>query len=255
MRCRIPVCFPPNLSGANGSETVLSETGNFMTPLKSSENPGRRSFRFRMVPCLGGALFLLMVCGCYPGVWPKEVLSPGEGGALAGPETLPGELTPLEKVEAITRGGLAVLMVMELPAGSFPGRQEEEIVIDVSDHWARKEIVRVVGRGWMSSFSGHRFRPDLPVTRGEAARIFAALLVQRGIPDAGPLPSGKAPVDLPRGHLLYPAVRRLLALGIMELDPAGNFNPLRPISGLGARACLRKIRSLSTANPPGRGLR
>lgn len=175
----------------------------------------------------------------------------GEGRAPAGLHTLPPEMTPLEKIQVVTRGGLAVLMLMELPAEPCSGRSGEVIVVDISDHWARKEIISVVRMGWMSSYSGHRFQPDLPVTRGEAARIFAALLAQRGIADAGPLPFGKAPVDLPKGHLLYPVVRRLLALGIMKLDPDGNFNPLRPLSGLEARVCLRKIRRIPGANPAG----
>ncbi len=180
-------------------------------------------------------------------------MPPGAERALVGPERLPVELTPLNKVDAITRGGLAVLMLMELPADPFPGRLGEVIVVDVSDHWARMEIVNVVRRGWMSSFSGHRFQPDLPVTRGEAARIFAALLEQRGVTDAGQLSAAKVPVDLPGGHQIYPAVRRLLALGIMKLDPLGNFNSSYPVSGLEARSFLRKIRSLLAANPAGGG--
>jgi len=165
------------------------------------------------------------------------------------PVSLPPELTPLKKVRTLTRAGLAVLMLMEIPAGSLPERSGEKIVVDVSNHWARKEIIQVVRLGWMSAQAGHRFQPDLPVTRGDAAGIFDALLEQGGV-EASPLPeSGRGPLDLPKGHLLYPVVRRLLAMGIMDLDGAGNFNPEEKLSGSEARAILRKIRILLIAGP------
>ncbi len=191
--------------------------------------------------------FLLLICGCSTGAGsikgspvPEEIVRP---------VALPPELTPLKKVHTLSRGGLAVLMVMELPAEVSPKRKRERIVVDVSDHWARKEIIRVVRRGWMSARSGHRFQPDLPVTRGAAARIFDALLEQGGAGVGGLPVSGRVPRDLPKGHLLYPAVERLLAEGIMDLDGTGNFNPKKTVSGLEIRAALRKIGVLLRNGP------
>jgi hypothetical protein len=40
---------------------------------------------------------------------------------------------------------------------------------------------------------------------------------------------------MPRSHLDYGAVERVLGAGLMELTPAGAFEPWRPVSGREAR--------------------
>ena len=42
---------------------------------------------------------------------------------------------------------------------------------DVADHWAAGEIARAASRGWVRGYTDGTFRPDQPITRGEAMAL------------------------------------------------------------------------------------
>jgi hypothetical protein len=191
--------------------------------------------------------------GCTTFLPPREAWYSLAGKEMTIPKSLPDELTPLSEVKVLSRGGLAFLMMMELPIDFFPLEPKETIVVDISDHWARKEILSAVRLGLMSVFPNHRFDPDQSVTRGEAAQIFYAMLTRQGIAAAVPSPAGETPTDLPEGHLLLPAVRYVLALGIMRLDSSGRFSVSDPLTGPEAQEDLLKIRRILLASRSGAG--
>jgi len=142
-------------------------------------------------------------------------------------------MRPLEGVDPLTRGGLAVLLDREV--AECRGRNGI-IVVDLAGHWARQAALRAVTCGWMEVGPGHRFDPDRPVTRGDLARVLARIL---GVGPWSGLDPG-LPADLPPTHLAYPAVRRVLEAGVMELDAAGRFGVAQTVSALEAQTCIRK---------------
>jgi hypothetical protein len=192
---------------------------------------------------VAGALLVLSGCaGVYPG--------PEAGGTtvlqrpVSTPKVLPPELKPLTDVKVLTRGGLAALLMVELPLSDFQVHDSFPIVVDVSEHWARKEILTAVQLGLIPVFANHRFQPDLPVSRGEMAQILDNILKTRGLAAMRrPIPDN-LPRDLPRGHLAYAAVRRVLEAGVMDVDASGHFAVSDTVSGPEASGFLRKIRSL-----------
>ncbi len=188
-------------------------------------------------------MMALSACvGTYPPPAGPGVSVPAPRASV--PKTLPPELTPLSDVKVLTRGGLAALLAVELPLDSFSEKGVFPIAVDVSDHWARKDILSAVKLGLLSVPANHQFQPDLPATRGDVAQTLHNIMALRGLAPK-PLPlAADIPRDLPPGHRAYKTVREILAAGMMHVDSAGRFNLSQPISGSEASACLKKISRL-----------
>jgi hypothetical protein len=186
----------------------------------------------------------LAVIGCAP-----QMLGSGSRNLIPGqkisvPKQLPEEMTPLSEVQVLSRAGLAVLLIMELPVQTFDVRTEMPMVVDISDHWARNEVLISVELGLMPVFSNHRFQPDQPVTRGEMAQVLSKVMAMNRVGLLQYNISSELPADLPRSHLYYPAVRRVLEAGVMELDSAGRFSVADDVSGMQALSYLQETRRL-----------
>jgi hypothetical protein len=165
------------------------------------------------------------------------------------PERLPDEMTPLSDVRVLTRAGLAVLLMAKIPTEQLSIETRLPIVVDVSDHWARKEVLSAVRLGLMTVFANHRFQPDQPVTRGEMAQVLARLVdVRGGVLVRHPVPQG-LPADLPGDHLYSPAVVRVLEAGLMELDASGRFSVAAELSGIQGLMYLQEMRKLLKSEP------
>ncbi|HXY42188.1 MAG TPA: S-layer homology domain-containing protein, partial [Vicinamibacteria bacterium] len=98
---------------------------------------------------------------------------------------------------------------------------------DISHCWAREQIADVVALDLMELYPNHTFQPQAVVRRLDLARAAARVLERLGWPRA----AAAAPTDLPRSHLDYDAVERVLGSGIMRLSEAGAFEPWQPVSG------------------------
>src|SRR5437899_11793038 len=70
-------------------------------------------------------------------------------------------------------------------------RQNQQIVTDVDEAWAREEIQIVVDTGLMDIFPNHTFEPSALTTRGEFAVAMARLIRLLGLPrsDNPPIPT------------------------------------------------------------------
>jgi len=195
----------------------------------------------RFVALVLGAGVLLAFFACIP-IHPsstESVIRPPE--MVTAPERLPSGMIPGGDAAQLTRAGFAVLLMRELPAQRFSAASDPPIVVDIDGHWGRDWILPVVRLGWMAVFPDHRFRPDLPVTRGEVAQVFDTILRERKVRERShPLPAGM-PADLPREHLRYSAIRRVVEAGVMNLDSAGNFRVSRSMTGVEVRKALRRI--------------
>jgi hypothetical protein len=165
------------------------------------------------------------------------------------PEHWPEELPPVSEIRELTRSGLAVLLVRELPIGGMPVSENFPVVVDIAEHWARREILTAVQRQLIPVPPNHRFEPDRPITRGEAAEVLTGILERMNVNREGLPSSGRAPTDLPHGHRYYRAVRMVLAAGIMHLDASGRFHVSQPVSGKEMEASVNKINRLLSSYP------
>ncbi len=193
------------------------------------------------------ALMMLAACMRPVSVPPPEVLP--RPAQVSIPERWPEELPPVSEIRELTRSGLAVLLVRELPIGGMPVSEDFPVVVDIAEHWARREILSAVQRQLISVPANHRFEPDRPITRGEAAEVLTGILERMNVNREERPSSGRAPTDLPQGHRYYRAVRMVLAAGIMDLDTSGRFHVSQPVSGKEMAASINKINRLLSSYP------
>lgn len=188
----------------------------------------------------------IMIVGCVPRLPAPRPVTPVPVPVPEIPiqRKLPEEMTPLSRVQVLTRGGLAVLLLNEFSPGRFPANPDIPIVVDLSGHWARKEVLEAVQMGLMPVFRNHRFLPDQPVTRGEMARVLSGILERGGSAAVPRHISPGLPADLPGDHLSYPAVRRVLEAGVMSLDANGRFSVDQQVSGMEASEYIKEINKL-----------
>ncbi len=165
------------------------------------------------------------------------------------PERWPEELPPVSEIRELTRSGLAVLLVRELPIGAIPVSEEFPVVVDIAEHWARREILTAVQRQLIPVPPNHRFEPDRPITRGEAAQVLTGILERLNVQRERPASVNRQPTDLPQGHRYYRAVRAVLVSGLMDLDDSGRFHVSQPVSGGEMASSVHKINRLLSLSP------
>ncbi|MEK6776106.1 MAG: S-layer homology domain-containing protein [bacterium] len=187
-----------------------------------------------------GAAVIIFGCVPYGPVSGPAVPVPVPVPEIPIQKKLPEEMTPLSRVQVLTRGGLAVLLVNQLPTGRFHENPDIPIVVDLSGHWARKEVLNAVQLGMIPVFRNHRFLPDQAVTRGEMAQVLSGILERGGSAAVPRHISPELPADLPKDHLSYGAVRRVLEAGVMSLDANGRFSVDQPVSGMEASEYIKK---------------
>ncbi|MBB6673574.1 S-layer homology domain-containing protein [Cohnella nanjingensis] len=94
---------------------------------------------------------------------------------------------------------------------------------------------------YLSGYAGRLFKPHASLTRAEMAAIVSRLV-------DGTTGSAKASFsDVPDGHWAGEAIRRTVALGILNGDTAGAFRPDRPITRAETAAILSRL--LTSASP------
>ena len=118
---------------------------------------------------------------------------------------------------------------MKVPRSRKVAAREPKVAIDISGSWARDHIIRVLALDIMDVYPNHTFQPGAIVRRGDlAARPGRGCSTSCSIrPAAGPQPlrhGAHQPLSTtPRS--------RVVAAGLMDLTPAGAFEPWRPVSG------------------------
>ncbi|MGJ7035685.1 S-layer homology domain-containing protein [Anoxybacillus eryuanensis] len=92
---------------------------------------------------------------------------------------------------------------------------------DVAGSVHADDIATLVAKGYIKGYADGTFKPNKPLTRGEAAIIFSRILK-----DAGVTQKGAGFPDVPASKAeLAEAVAIVQAAGIMTGDEKGNFNP------------------------------
>jgi len=140
---------------------------------------------------------------------------------------MPEEYRRIPDAPRVTRAELAALIMVRIKALDRAPAGEAQVALDISRCWAREQIAEVVALDVMELYPNHTFQPQAVVRRLDLARAAARVLERLGWPRA----AAPAPTDLPRSHLDYDAVERVLAAGLMRLSEAGAFEPWQPVSG------------------------
>jgi tetratricopeptide (TPR) repeat protein len=162
---------------------------------------------------------------------------------------MPEEYRRIMVASRITRGDLAALLSVKVSRLASLPAAEPPVATDISGSWARAHILQMLGLGVMEVYPNHTFQPAGVVRRSDLAQTLARVLDLVGVPPR-PLP---ALADVPTASLYYDAAARAVAEGLMDITPAGSFEPWRPVTGPEAMAVVealeRVLRSGSRGKP------
>lgn len=140
---------------------------------------------------------------------------------------LPAEYRRIFDAPRVTRADLAALLAVKVKrlADVEPG--VGQVAVDVSGSWAREHILRLLSLGIFDVYPNHTFQPAATVRRGELAQALARVLERLGARTG----RGPAVTDMGPTNLFRAAAERVVAAGLMDVTPAGAFEPWRPVSG------------------------
>lgn len=80
---------------------------------------------------------------------------------------------------AVLCAALLAALVPARPAAAAPAAAEPGFG-DVAGHWAERDILAAAAAGWARGFPDGSFRPDTPVTRGEAMALIVRAMAAAG---------------------------------------------------------------------------
>jgi tetratricopeptide (TPR) repeat protein len=168
---------------------------------------------------------------------------------------LPAEFRSLPTRSTVTRGDLAALFGIRLPAllrGAAP--RPPSVVTDTRGHWASRWIAPVLRAGVMEPYPNHTFQP-----RDEIRRIDLAVAVSRILD----LISAEEPtraarwsdkevplIDLPATHPAFRDVSRAVASGVLDA-PNRAFDPTRLVTGAEAQNAVARLEGLAGSSARG----
>ena len=132
--------------------------------------------------------------------------------------------------QALTRAEMAQMLyhiVLERPNSGASFRDVP------AGAWYAPAVSAMAGLGILKGYDGGIFRPNEPVTRGEAAQALAQL-----IPSGGPSKSFR---DVPSSHPAFAAASAVGGYGLFGGDENGSFNPDAPLQRAEAAVVLNKL--------------
>jgi tetratricopeptide (TPR) repeat protein len=169
-----------------------------------------------------------------------------EIGALA---KMPAEYRAIPSTTNATRADVAALIAVRLAALVARTRPRQAVVTDVRSHWAQQWVTNVVRAGIMDTQPNYTFQPAMLVRRGDVAQTVArvlSLIAAEKPAAAKAWQTGKQKiVDVPPGHLSYPAVSAAVGAGVMPLVENGTFQLLRLVTGAELVEVVARLEALS----------
>jgi tetratricopeptide (TPR) repeat protein len=162
-------------------------------------------------------------------------------------ESLPSEFQSIQSAPEITRAQLAAYMVIYLEFLQKYRSENQQIVVDIIQHWAQSYMQKVVSLGIMDVYPNRTFQPNQPVSKLELAKAASRILEIIELSGQGkfpPDPTLSIP-DIPAGHLYYRLVARPLAARVISLDADGRFHASRRVSGAEAISVVNQLRALT----------
>jgi tetratricopeptide (TPR) repeat protein len=182
----------------------------------------------------------------YAGLLARDASDAAARGGLAGVReareaaSMPEEYRRIPSAARVTRADLAALLATRVKALRRLGPGEPTVAVDLSGTWAREDIATVLALDVMEVYPNHTFQPWAAIRRVDLARAAARILDRLRWPRA----AAPAPADMPRSHLDYDAVDRVLGAGVMTLSSDGAFEPWRAVSGGEAIAVVDAVARL-----------
>ena len=161
---------------------------------------------------------------------------------------LPPEFASIAASSQITRADLAALLGVRLEDVVAAAPAREVVMTDVQRHWAADWITRVARAGIMEPYANHTFQPAEPVTRGDLAAAVRGVIMVLAASHAdlrARLADRPQIVDMPPGHLSYPAVAVAVSFGVVPLLDGKRFEVARPVSGAEAAEAVARLRTLA----------
>lgn len=142
-------------------------------------------------------------------------------------QKMPEEYRRIFGAPRLSRADLAALISIKVTALARVSPGEGRVAVDVSGSWAREHILRLLALDIFDVYPNHTFQPGATVRRGELAQAVSRVLERLGV-RAG---HGPAVTDMKPTNLFRAAAERVVAAGLMDVTPAGAFEPWRPVSG------------------------
>jgi tetratricopeptide (TPR) repeat protein len=168
---------------------------------------------------------------------------------------LPEEFRSIPTRSTVTRGDLAALIGVRLPAllrGATP--RPPSLVTDIRDHWAAAWIAPVLHAGVMDPYPNHTFQPRDEIRRLDlavaASRVLDLITAQEPTRAARWFGKAVALVDLPPSHPAFNDVSRAVAAGVLEA-PNRAFDPTRLVTGAEAQEMVTRLEQLAGASARG----
>jgi len=162
---------------------------------------------------------------------------------------LPESYRAIDAAPQVTRGELAALIGVRLGQllQSLPLRDPAGIT-DVRTHWAEGWLIAVARAGVMEAYENHTFQPGAVVRRIDLAQALSPLLARAASPallkkwqSARMMASDLAP-----DHLAFPAASLAVASGVLTLNPDGQFQPARTVTGQEAAEAIQRLVAIAS---------
>ncbi|MCI0411415.1 tetratricopeptide repeat protein [bacterium] len=162
-------------------------------------------------------------------------------------ENLPVEYQSIPNSPEITRAQLAAYLAVNLETLQKYRSENQQIVVDIIQHWAQNYIQKVVSLGIMDVYPNRTFQPSQLVTKVELAKAASRILeiVELSGQKQFPVNPDLVIPDIPPGHLYYRLVARPLSSEVISLDADGRFHASRRVSGAEAMSVVNKLKALT----------
>ena len=162
---------------------------------------------------------------------------------------LPAEYRAIPDNATITRGDLAALIGLRLPALLQRAPSQPVVITDVRNHWASEWIMATARAGVMEPYDNHTFQPQNIVRRSDLAHAVARMLkiIAAGRPQL--LKEWQSRMqkmgDVGVSNLHYADASLSVAAGIIPLVDGGAFQLSRAVSGAEAIDAISRIERLA----------
>ncbi|MFS0555811.1 S8 family peptidase [Brevibacillus sp. 179-C9.3 HS] len=119
---------------------------------------------------------------------------------------------------------------------------------DISDHWARSEIVRLSSRGIVNGFNDASFKPNQAVTRAEFATMLLKAMRATGSKVATTYTGKTTFRDMSKRHWAYNNLGVAYQLGILKGYPKNEMKPDQQISRAEMAVMIARARNVLLYN-------
>lgn len=153
---------------------------------------------------------------------------------------LPPQYGEILTREQVTRGDVAALLMVELALENYlQPPSGVAIISDITTHWAKPYIIKVVQFGIMELPPDRFFRPNEPISKGEMAFVIDTLLKKLSMPL--PEASNISFSDVFQDNIRRGAVLRVYSADLMTASTEDTFGFNDPLSGLEAMQIIEKV--------------